>query len=114
MQKYAIARVTSGYISPSIRNAEMHGLTIRTGDTIGIVDKEIVVAEAERMDATFGLISYLLSLGDKFMLTIFVGADACEEETGKIEEYVTQKHSGVELYFIQGDQEVYPFIFVAE
>ena len=110
----AIARVTSGYISPSIRNAEMHGLTIRTGDTIGIVDKEIVVAEAERMDATFGLISYLLSLGDKFMLTIFVGADACEEETGKIEEYVTQKHSGVELYFIQGDQEVYPFIFVAE
>ena len=110
----AIARVTSGYISPSIRDAEMHGLSIRTGDTIGIVEKEIVVAEAERMDATFGLISYLLCQRDKFMLTAFIGADATEEEVGKIEEYIKEKHPDAEIYFIKGDQEVYPFIFIAE
>lgn len=110
----AIARVRSGYISPSIRDAEMHGLRIKTGDTIGIVDKEIVVAESARMDATFGLISYLLSDEDKFMLTVFVGVDATEEDVSEIKAYMKEKHPGTELYFIKGDQEVYPFIFVAE
>lgn len=110
----AISRVSSGYISPAIRDTEMNGIAIKNGDTIGIVDKEIVVAAPERMDATLALISHLLSLEDKFMLTAFVGADVNENECKTIREYVESKHPGTELYFIQGDQEIYPFLFVVE
>lgn len=110
----ASLRVSSGYISPSIRDAEMNGLTIKNGDTIGIVDKEIVVAAEERMDATLALISHLLKDEDKYMLSVFVGADASDEECERIREYMKTKHESVELYFIQGDQEIYPFLFVTE
>ena len=110
----AMKRVTTGYISPSIRDAEMNGLTIKNGDTIGIVDKEIVVAAEERMDATLALISHLLKDEDKYMLSVFVGADASDEECERIREYMKTKHESVELYFIQGDQEIYPFLFVTE
>ena len=92
----------------------MNGLTIKNGDTIGIVDKEIVVAAEERMDATLALISHLLKDEDKYMLSAFVGADASDEECERIREYMKTKHESVELYFIQGDQEIYPFLFVTE
>ncbi len=110
----ATERVTSGYVSPSIRDADMNGITIKNGDTIGIVEKEIVVADKERMDATYALVSHLLSMEDKFMLTVFVGVDATNEEREQLQKYVEENHSDIELYFVDGGQEIYPFIFVAE
>ena len=110
----AMKRVTTGYISPSIRDAEMNGVSIKEGDTIGIIDKEIVLAEAERIDAAYALASKLLDMPEKFMLTVFVGADATEEERSMLESFLAEKYPSDEVYFIDGGQDIYPFIFVAE
>ena len=110
----AMKRVTTGYISPSIRDAEMNGVSIKEGDTIGIIDKEIVLAETERIDAAYELASKLLDMPEKFMLTVFVGADATEEERALLETFLGEKYPSDEVYFIDGGQDIYPFIFVAE
>ena len=110
----AMGRVTAGYISPSIRDADMNGLHINNGDTIGIIDKEIVVAEADRNEASSKLASILLDMPDKFMLTVFCGADSTAEEKAALEKYLAEKYSSAEVYFIDGGQEIYPYIFVAE
>lgn len=110
----AMSRVTAGYISPSIRDADMNGIHINNGDTIGIIDKEIVVAEPNRKEASEKLASMLLNLPEKFMLTVFCGADSNQQERAELEAYLSENHSSSEVYFIDGGQEIYPYIFVAE
>ena len=112
--KNSMTRVTAGYISPSIRDADMNGVHINNGDTIGIIDKEIVLAEKDHISAVKKLATHLLSLPDKFMLTVFCGADSKQEDWFEIESYINSNHPMAEVYFIDGGQEVYPYIFVAE
>lgn len=110
----AMKRVSAGYVSPSIRDAEIGGIRIKNGDTMGIIDKEIVVSEADRMSAVKALASKLLELPDKFMLTVFAGADSALAEQEELAAYLSEKYSDAEVYFIDGGQEIYPYIFVAE
>ena len=110
----AMKRVTAGYVSPSIRDADMNGVHINNGDTIGIIGKEIVVSDPDKMTATCALASMLLDLPEKFMLTVFCGEDSNEDEKNKLTEYLGEKYPDAEVYFIDGGQEIYPYIFVAE
>jgi len=110
----AIGRIVAASISPAIRDADMNGVHVNEGDTIGIVAKEIVISEPTREAAAHGLVDKLLESGDKFMLTVFYGKDATAEESSELEAYILAKHPTVETYFIDGGQEVYPYLFVAE
>ena len=56
----------------------------------------------------------LLDDPDKFMLTVFRGKDASEEEQNELEAYLHEAHPDAEVYFIDGGQDIYPYIFVAE
>ena len=48
------------------------------------------------------------------MLTVFTGADALLEDRAELESYIAHKYPGVECYFIDGGQDIYPYMFVAE
>ncbi len=110
----AIARVVSAYISPAVRDADMNGVHINDGDTIAIINKEIVVSEPERDTCARVLVDKLLEGGDRFLLTVFIGADTQASEAAALEEYVSTKYPDTEVYFIDGGQEIYPYLFVAE
>ena len=105
---------TAGYISPAIRDAEMNGILIHDGDTIGIVDKEIVFSLADRAEAINKLAATLLDMPGKYMLTVFCGADATEEEKANLTAYLAETYPEAEAYLIEGGQEIYPFVYVAE
>ena len=110
----AMKRVTTGYASPAIRDADMDGVHVTNGDTIGIVDKKIIVSESDRATALKKLASTLLDVPEKFMLTIFTGADATIEDTVALQNFLNESYSDYEVYFIEGGQEIYPYIFMAE
>lgn len=110
----AMNRVKCGYVSPSIRDADLNGIHINNGDTIGIVNKEIVISEAKRQDAAVGLTEKLVEGGERFMLTVFCGKDATVEERTELESKLREKFPELEQYFIDGGQDIYPYIFVAE
>ena len=107
-------RVSTGYISPSVRDADMNGIHICKGDTIGIIDKEIVVSDPDRSAAAHKLATLLLGMPDKFMLTVFFGADATDADRTTLKEYLAAQHPDAEVYYIDGEQQIYPFIFAAE
>lgn len=109
----ALGRVTAGYVSPSIRDAEINGVTIKNGDTIGIIGKEIVLSNPEQHAAALELAGKILE-GDKFMLTVFCGKDATPEQQAALQADIQKTYPAIEAYFIDGGQDIYPFIFVAE
>ena len=109
----AISRIKVGYISPSVRDARINNIEIKEGDSIGIIEKEIVLSEPERTTALKGLVDRLV-FDDRSMLTVFTGIDALAWELTDITEFIKQKYKTVEYYIIDGKQETYPYIFVAE
>lgn len=112
--KEAIARITAARVSPAIRDADMNGVHVNDGDTIGIIEKDIVVSEPDRATAMQSLIKLLIDGSDRFMLTIFVGADVSESEKADLESFIADNYSSIETYFIDGGQEIYPYLIVAE
>lgn len=110
----AIASTVSARVSLSIRDADMNGIHVNNGDTIGILEKDIVVSEPDRISATKALIDKVLGGGDRFMLTVFMGIDTEAEERELIENYVRDSFPLVECYFIDGGQDIYSYIMVAE
>ena len=108
----SMASVATGYISPSIRDADIGGVHIQNGDTMGIIGKEIVVSESDGTLAVTKLVSTLLD--SRSMLTVFTGKEAGEDEKAALDAYVKEKHPDAEIYFLDGGQDVYPYIFVAE
>ncbi len=110
----AIGRITSAYISPAVRDVEMNGVRVTEGDTMGIIAKEIVISGPDKLASTHGLIDILLADTGKFMLTVFCGKDSTAEEKEELEGYMQHNYPDIEAYFIDGGQEVYPFLFVAE
>lgn len=110
----AIGRITSAYISPAVRDADMNGVHVTEGDTMGIIAKEIVISGPDKMVSTYGLIDIMLADENKFMITVFYGKDATSEEREQLESYMQKTYPHVEAYFTDGGQEIYPFLFVAE
>ena len=50
----------------------------------------------------------------RFMLTVFCGKDAPAEERSTLEEVLVEELPDAEIYFMEGGQDIYPYIFVAE
>ena len=109
----AIQSVTCGYVSPAIRDTQMNGIEIKNGDTIGIIGKEIVVANEDKFTAALELANQLLG-SERFMLTIFCGASTTAEECALMEDKLRASNPDVEIYTIDAGQDIYPYIFVAE
>ena len=110
----AISRVTAAYVSPAVRDADMNGVHVTDGDTMGIIAKEIVISGPDKMVSTYGLIDILLKDHNKFMITVFYGKDATTEERDMLADYMMKTYPDVEAYYVDGGQEIYPFLFVAE
>ena len=91
----------------------MDGLQIKNGDFIGFVGKSMYVSESNMNESAKGLLSHMLT-EDKFMLTVFCGKAASEDECEALEQFVTETYPDMESFFIPGGQDVYPYIFIVE
>ena len=49
-----------------------------------------------------------------FMLTVFTGNDATPEEQTELSQRISESCPSAEVYFVEGGQDIYPYIFVAE
>ncbi len=111
----AMRSVKTGLISPSIRDCELNGIQIQTGDYIGFVSKEMVVSCKDMIDACKGLLRRMKAIcGDVCLITVFVGKDAPEDAIAQLEEFAADEFADAEFYLTDGGQDVYPFIFVVE
>ncbi len=110
--KEAMQSIISGYISPSIRDADLNGIHIKNGDTIGIIEKQVVVSSKNRGEAARVLAGTMLE--GRFMLTVFCGKDATDADNEELTRFLSEVRPDAEVYFIPGGQDIYPYIFIAE
>lgn len=109
----AMEGVITAEISHCVRDAELDGRVMHKGDYIGFVGKSILGVSADRYDAVIKTVDKL-GLSERDICILIRGKDADESEADRIAEYISLTYPDKELYIINGGQDVYDYIFVAE
>lgn len=109
----ALDGVKTYLVSHCVRDAEMDNYQLHSGDYIGITGKQIVAAADNRKDAALKTIDGM-DFTDHEVCILIRGNDSMEVEFEEIISKVKKDHPGVEVYTIEGGQDVYSYIYVLE
>ena len=109
----AMEGVVTAEISHCVRDAVIDGKEIHSGDYIGFVGKDVLAVSENRLTAVCESIDELnLS---KFDFCILIrGNDATDREADQIKEYIETRYKNKEYYIINGGQDIYDYIIIAE
>lgn len=109
----AVKHTGSGEITYAVRDTEIKGVKIKSGDYMGICNGEIVVSVLERINAAKEVINNLVN-EDSSIVTIFYGNNVEAEEAEEISNYCEAINEDLEVEIIKGDQEIYSYIISVE
>ncbi len=108
-----IKHVVSGEITYSIRDTEIGGVEIHSGDFMGISNGEILVSTAKKEDCLDSLLSKILS-EDSEIITVFLGNDVTDEERAALEDVCLKYNPDIDVEVIEGKQDIYSYIIAVE
>lgn len=108
----AMQGVLTAEVSKCIRDAEMDGVSAHNGDYIGFMGKQLLAASEDRFSAALKTAEKMQLEGYDICIVI-AGADADEAEASRLKTAISAL--GVpEVYVINGKQEIYDYILIAE
>lgn len=111
----AAQAVATGEVTQAVRDSKADVGVIHTGDWIGLVRGDGIVAIGNtQVVAATALLDHLVAAGGGELLTIITGADVTPAMTTELCEYMAERHSHVEVEVHVGGQPLYPFLFGVE
>ena len=108
----AVSNTTTAEITYAIKDTTYEQVEIKKDDFMGIVERDIVVANPDRTVVLHEVLNKLIT-EDKEIVTVLVGEDVSDEEMDTVADYI-EENFDVEAEVYRGDQPVYSFIFGAE
>lgn len=111
---YYLPNVTTCYVTTATRDAKINGVDIEKGKFIGLTDDTILSCSDDMIDASFKMLAALDGIDDKQIITVFYGKDITKDDLGRLEDIIHGKFPLFEIGFLDGGQDVYPFIFSVE
>ncbi len=109
----AMEGVVTGMITRSVRDSHLGGMDIAKNDYIGFAGKQMLADAATASAAACELLSKL-DTADREVLIAICGKDATAADMDALRDFVAQNYPALELYEIDGGQDVYHFILVLE
>lgn len=109
----AMAGVSTAEISMCVRDAEMDGFKLHTGDCIAILGKQVVAASKDRFEV-FKSLSEKLSLSEHEVVILIRGEGLDSSETEAMRSFINENYPNTEVYIIDGGQDIYDCILIAE
>ena len=107
--KAALSNVKSGEVTFAIRDSEINGVKVKKDDFIGIMEKEIVSDNKDKLEVLKALLERMID-EDSSLITLIVGEGVSEEEVETIKTYISEKYSDLDLDLHMGLQPVYSFL----
>ena len=108
-----IENVTSGELTYSIRDTEIKGVKIKSGDYMGISNGQIVVSTATKEDALKDLLGKIIT-EESAVVTLFCGKDVTKEEMDNAESMCLELNPDIDVELIEGKQDIYSYIIAVE
>lgn len=111
--KQIIPGVISLSITIAVRDSKYAGERIKKNEYLGFMGKELVAHHRNLVNVLDKLYEKC-NLGEREILTVFVGAEATPIEQSIVEKYTKKKFPNIQLEFIDGGQPHYPFLMMVE
>jgi DAK2 domain fusion protein YloV len=105
--------VLTGEVTTAVRDATVDGLVVRAGQTIGLLDGDLVTAGDERGQVIEDLLGRM-QLGEREIVTIYYGQGASRAEAEALAEQLQGQFAAVEVEVQDGGQPLYEYIISAE
>lgn len=111
----ALVDVKSGSVTTSVRSTTINGLSIQTGDAIGLLDGEIVVAvpDANINQAAAKLLEKMTD-EESELVTIYYGQDANIADAQALQQVGESLDDELEFEIHDGGQPLYPILISVE
>ncbi|MDW3213752.1 MAG: DAK2 domain-containing protein [Ilumatobacteraceae bacterium] len=110
----AAESVATGEVTQAVRDSKSDAGAIATGDWIGIVKGDGIVAVGDDVGSTSRSLLELLLGDDGELLTVITGADADRSVTADLEAWLDDEHADVQVEVHYGGQPLYPYLFGVE
>ena len=109
----SIQATQTGMVAKSVRDANLNGVVVRKDEYMGFTDKTMLLCLPNKMDALCALAD-TLNVAEKDYFILSYGKGVTEDEKEVFRVYAAEKYPMVELYEIDGGQEVYDFLLIVE
>ena len=107
----AIGNVKSLSVTHAVRDANIDGIAVRNGQSMGLVGGKIKSVGSDNSECIEKLLPYL---ENATYITIFYGEDAPEYEADKICNMITEAAGDAEVVLARGGQPLYDYIISVE
>lgn len=109
----AAATVRTGEVTVAVRDAQLDGLMVRAGETLGLLDDHAVLVGSDRDCVTLDLMERM-GAAESEILTVFYGAETTQDEAEALAEAARGRYDGLEVEVVRGGQPHYPYIMSIE
>ena len=109
----AMKGVVTGLVSTSVRDANLNGIAISMHDYIGFTNKTMLAADKDKIRCAMTLLKNLKAQEHEYLIAIY-GKSASEDDRTAFRDSMRQDFPSMELYEIDGGQEVYDFMFILQ
>ena len=109
----AIKNVSAGEVTYAVRDTEINGVKIKSGDFMGILNGEIVISTLNRIDAVKHVLESSVT-EDSLIVTLFAGKGVPTSEVDELVEYATSLNEEIEVQVADGKQDIYSYIVAVE
>jgi DAK2 domain fusion protein YloV len=103
----------TGLVAKSVRTTSLNGVEVIKDNYMGFTDKTMLVCQPDKVDTAIALIDKL-NAGEKEFLIAVYGKDSTDDERSNFIQKAKDKYPDVEIYEIEGGQDVYDFMFIIE
>lgn len=103
----------TGMVARAVRDAELNGVTVRKDGYMGFTDHTMLVCKETKAEAVCALVDKLNVSEKEFLIAVY-GKTVTEEEKTAFNAYVGATYPLIEVYEIEGGQDVYDFLLIVE
>jgi DAK2 domain fusion protein YloV len=109
----ALGQICTAEITVAVRDATVDGVQVRAGQTIGLLDGDLVSADDERAQVIDTLLGRM-GLDAREIVTIYYGQSVTRPEAEALAQRVRERFPDVEIEVQDGGQPLYDYIISAE
>jgi DAK2 domain fusion protein YloV len=109
----AIASVRTAEVTHAARATRIHGIDVREGQPIGLIDGDLRVAEETIGGAARACVARMLEDRAAALVTLYAGAGEEDASAEALADGLRERH-GIEVEVVRGGQPHYPYIIGVE
>jgi len=109
----AIKLIQTAEITTAVRSAQVNGLRVNAGETIGLLNDQLTASGPDALHVIDKLLQQMQA-GQYDIVTVYYGDSVSAEEAQAVAEHIQQAFPGPEVEVVHGQQPHYQYIISAE